>query len=192
MHGAVAFVRHERREVANVAPETRQLERRRVFVAIARPDGTVNSVEAVGERKLARDNAVQRVRALDAAAEADGLEEGLGRRAERRDVCSIPAVSCADALERVAPQRVAQREVEARGCLVVVLHQRLLGGAQVCRYAGVGFVVLGGVEVRLVVEYLEADVKRPIAEIWLSEPKGKLPADVAEVALDAERLAQTE
>ncbi len=53
----------------------------------------------------------------------------------------------AHALERVAPQRIADGEIQARRRLVVVLRQRLLSGCQVCRESGRGLVVLGGVVV---------------------------------------------
>ena len=90
------------------------------------------------------------------------------------------------------PQRIADREIEARRGLVVVLRQRLLRRRQVHRLAGRGLVVLGRVVVLLVVEDLEADVERTIAHVGLREAEQELAADVAQVALHAERFAQAQ
>ena len=103
MHGAVALVRHERREVPDIAPQTGKLERCRVFVSAARADRVVNRVVAVRERNLAGDNARERAVTLDAAAEADGLEERLRRGAERRNRSPRKRVSEANPLEGVPP-----------------------------------------------------------------------------------------
>ncbi len=55
-----------------------------------------------------------------------------------------------------------------------------------------GLVVLGGVEILLVVEDLEADVERPVAHVGLREAEEELAAHVAQVALQAEGFTQAE
>ncbi len=56
----------------------------------------------------------------------------------------------------------------------------------------VSLVVLGGVVVLLVVEDLEAHIEGAVAEVGLGEAEHELPADVAQVALQAEGFAQAE
>ena len=158
MHGQEALVGDEWREVAHIAPDARKLEDRRVFLAGARTHWIVDRVVGVGERDLAVDDAGQRIRSLNSRPEADGLEEGLRGGAEGRDRRLAQRIGEADALEGMPLERIADGEVEARGGLVVVLRQRLLAPRSGWpRCAGRGLVVLGGVEVLLVVENLEAD-----------------------------------
>jgi coenzyme F420-reducing hydrogenase beta subunit len=105
----------------------------RVFLAAARAHGVVDGVVHVAERGHAVDDAGQRIGALNARAEADGLEEGLRGGAEGGNRRLAQRIGKADALEGVALERIADREVQAGGGLVVVLRQRLLRRGQVDR-----------------------------------------------------------
>ena len=192
MHRPELLVGHTGREIAHVAPDAGGLKHRRVFLAAARAHGVVDGVVGVAERGQAVDNAGQRVGPLNARAEADGLEIGLRGGAERGNRGLAQRISETHALEGVPLERIAEREVQAGGGLVVVLRQRLLRLGQVRRLAGLGLVVLGRVEVLFVVENLEAHIERAVADIRLREAEDKLAADAAQVALQAERFAQAE
>ena len=147
--------------------KTGELECRGVFLAGARTDRIVDGVVGIRERQLAVHNPGQRIVALNSRPEADGLEERLRCRAERRDGRAAQRIGDADALEGVPLERIAQRDVEAGGRLVVVLRQGLLGLGQVERGAGRGLVILGSVEILLVVVNLESELNGTIADVWL-------------------------
>ena len=93
----------------------------------------------------------------------------------------------------MAAQRVAQREVQTSGGLIVVLGELL--SCAVVRLRAVplgGLVGLGCVEVRLVVVDLKAHIERAVVDVRLREAKEELAANVADVALHAECFAQSQ
>src|SRR5271157_18497 len=92
----------------------------------------------------------------------------------------------------MALERIADREVEAGSGLVVVLDQRRLRRGKVSRLAGGCLIVLDGVIVLLVVVNLEADIERSVAHVGLREGEHEGAADVAQIALQAERFAEAE
>src|SRR6185503_2641127 len=85
MHRQEPFVGDQRRKIANIAPQTGELERRRVLLTRTRTNRVIDGVVRVRKRELAAHDTVQRIVALDSGPEADGLEEGLRRRTESCD-----------------------------------------------------------------------------------------------------------
>ena len=155
VHAVEVAVFEDRAEILDVAADARDLQKGGVIDAVMRIVGVAELVVGVGERRRAGIDALQRVLPLNAAAEGQRLEERGGSRAEGGDRALLERIGEADAMEAV-PDQVVGRDGEAGGGLVVVLHQRLLGGRQVAA-SGRDLVVLRGVVVVLAGEDLEAE-----------------------------------
>ena len=103
----------------------------------------------------------------------------------------VEAVGEANALE-AAVDGISGRNAEASRGLIVLLQQRLLSIGQIRGIAAGKLVVLRRVVVVLVVEDLESEVERTVAEIWLVEAEEQCTRNVAGVGLHAQRFTESE
>ena len=193
--GVVALVFDDRANIANAAPDAGQLHGSRKRLAGVGQVVAGDVAGVVAEHRRTGDDAFQRVLALNAAAEGEGLEEIAGGLAEGADRGAVPGVGGADAREAEKVEvagRVADGEVESLLALVVVLQQRRNGRAFVAGDVARQGIALRSVVVGFAVEDLEADVEWLVAEIRLVEGEEKIAGKAAGVGLDAEGFAEAE
>ena len=161
-----------------------------------RADGAVERGEGEAGRDNRGDDAVELVLAGDACAEGEGLKDIARVVVEGGDGGARETVGETDAGHAGAAEELAQRgrrgDVEAFGRLVVVGQQRVLRIGEVRALTVGDGVALGRVVVGLLVEDLDAERDRLVAQVGLGKAKAEIAREVADVGVDRERLAEAE